>query len=80
MSFMLEKHWERLLKEITACEIAVREIEIDLRIRAMANNVNERELALLRRLKDEKADLLYRYLNLREAFIALLYEKDLATG
>jgi len=80
VSFMLEKHWERLLKEITACEIAVREIEIDLRIRAMANNVNERELALLRRLKDEKADLLYRYLNLREAFIALLYEKDLAAG
>jgi hypothetical protein len=44
------------------------------------NNVNERELILLRRLKEEKADLLYRCLNLKEAFIALLRENDLAAG
>lgn len=80
MSFVLEKHWERLLEEIAACEMAVREIEIDLRLRAMANNVNERELILLRRLKEEKADLLYRCLNLKEAFIALLSENDFAAG
>ncbi|SOC90401.1 hypothetical protein SAMN05216358_0458 [Rhizobium sp. AN5] len=80
VSFVLEKHWERLLEEIAACEMAVREIEVDLRLRAMANNVNERELILLRRLKDEKADLLYRCLNLKEAFIALMRKNDLAAG
>jgi hypothetical protein len=78
VSFVLEKHWERLLKEIAACEMAVREIETDLRLRAMSNDANDRELALPRRLKGEKADLLHRYQNLREAFIALLCENDIA--
>jgi hypothetical protein len=78
VSFVLEKHWERLLKEIAACEIAIREIETDLRLRAMSNDTDDRELALLRRLKVEKADLLYRCLNLKEAFIAMLGENDIA--
>lgn len=68
----------RLLKEIAVCETAVREIETDLRLRAMSNDANDKELALLRRLKDERADLLYRCQNLREAFIALLGENDIA--
>ncbi|TGR64800.1 hypothetical protein EN837_24695 [bacterium M00.F.Ca.ET.194.01.1.1] len=75
MSFVLEKHWDRLLKEIAACEVAVREIETDLRLRAMSNDASDRELALLRRLKH---DLLYRCQNLREAFIALLDKSSIA--
>lgn len=78
MSFVLEKHWERLLKEIAACEMAVREIETDLRLRAMSNDTDDRELAFLRRLKNEKVELLYRCQNLREAFIALLGDNDIA--
>lgn len=78
MSFVLEKHWERLLKEIAACEMAVREIETDLRLRAMSNDADDRELAFLRRLKNEKVELLYRCQNLREAFIALLGDNDIA--
>ncbi|MGV1777095.1 hypothetical protein ACQZ6H_19475 [Agrobacterium fabrum] len=78
MSFVLEKHWDRLLTEIAACEVAVREIETDLRLRAMSNDASDRELALLRRLKHEKADLLYRCQNLREAFIALLDKSSIA--
>ncbi|WP_244518076.1 hypothetical protein [Agrobacterium fabrum] len=78
MSFVFGKYWERLLKEIAACEMAIREIESDLRIRAMSNDANDRELGLLRRLKDEKADFLYRSQNLKEAFIALLGENDIA--
>ncbi|WP_107341262.1 hypothetical protein [Agrobacterium pusense] len=41
MSFVLEKHWDRLLKEIAACEVAVREIETDLRLRAMSNDASD---------------------------------------
>jgi len=78
VSFVLEKHWERLLKEIAACEMAVREIETDLRLRAMSNDADDRELAFLRRLKNEKVELLYRCQNLREAFIALLGDNDIA--
>ncbi|CUX55229.1 hypothetical protein EXN32_25675 [Agrobacterium tumefaciens] len=78
MSFVLEKHWERLLKEIAACEMAVREIETDLRLRAMSNDADDRELTFLRRLKNEKVELLYRCQNLREAFIALLGDNDIA--
>ncbi len=78
VSFVLEKHRERLLEEIAACEMAIREIEADLRLRAMSNDTDDRELALLRRLKIEKAESLYRCLNLREAFIALLGENDMA--
>lgn len=78
MSFVLEKHWERLLKEIAACEMAVREIETDLRLRAMSNDADDRELAFLRRLKNEKVELLYRCQNLREAFVALLGDNDIA--
>lgn len=78
MSFVLEKHWERLLKEIAACEMAGREIETDLRLRAMSNDADDRELAFLLRLKNEKVELLYRCQNLREAFIALLGDNDIA--
>lgn len=78
MSFVLEKHWKRLLKEIAACEMAVREIETDLRLRAMSNDADDRELTFLRRLKNEKVELLYRCQNLREAFIALLGDNDIA--
>lgn len=78
MSIVLEKHWERLLAEIAACETEIREIETDLRIRAMSNDASDRELALLRRLKNEKAELLYRQMNIREAFSALLGENDIA--
>lgn len=74
----MEKHWERLLKEIAACEMAVREIETDLRLRAMSNDADDRELAFLRRLKNEKVELLYRCQNLREAFVALLGDNDIA--
>ena len=78
MSFVLEKHWERLLEEIAACEMAIREIETDLRLRAMSNDTNESELALLRRLKVEEAESLYRRLNLKEAFIALQDDNAIA--
>ncbi|KWT81366.1 hypothetical protein G6L26_025990 (plasmid) [Agrobacterium radiobacter] len=78
MSFVLEKHRDRLLKEIAACEVAVREIETDLRLRAMSNEASDKELALLRRPKYEKADLLYRCQNLREGFIALLDKNSIA--
>jgi len=78
VSFVLEKHWKRLLKEIAACEMAVREIETDLRLRAMSNDADDRELTFLRRLKNEKVELLYRCQNLREAFIALLGDNDIA--
>jgi len=78
VSFVLEKHWERLLEEIAACEMAIREIETDLRLRAMSNDTNESELALLRRLKVEEAESLYRRLNLKEAFIALQDDNAIA--
>ncbi|WP_233284490.1 hypothetical protein [Agrobacterium tumefaciens] len=50
MSIVLEKHWERLLADIAACETGIREIETDLRIRAMSNDASDWELAFLKRL------------------------------
>jgi hypothetical protein len=44
----------------------------------MANDVSDRELELLRRLKNEKTEILYRYENLREAFRALLGDRSVA--
>jgi len=72
------KTLKRLLKEIATYEMAVREIETDLRLRAMSNDADDSELAFLRRLKNEKVELLYRCQNLREAFIALLGDNDIA--
>jgi hypothetical protein len=53
------------------------EIEAHLRIRAMANDASDAEL-LLQRLKEEKAEVLYRYKNLSQAFKAVLGDTSMA--
>ncbi|WP_037076106.1 hypothetical protein [Neorhizobium vignae] len=78
MSFVLEKQQQNVLKALHAYQAEIAEIEGQLRLRAMANDVSDRELALLRRLKAEKSEILYRYENLRHAFKAILGESSIA--
>ncbi len=78
MSFVLQKQQRNVLNAVDAYQAEIAEIEGHLRLRAMANDVSDRELDLLRRLKDEKSQMLYRYENLREAFKALLDDSAIA--
>jgi hypothetical protein len=78
VSFVLEKHQQDVISAVEAYQAAVAEIEAHIRIRAMANDVSDRELNLLRRLKNEKSQMLYRYENLREAFKVILADRPFA--
>jgi hypothetical protein len=78
MSFVLQKHQQQVLDAVQAYRSEIEEIEAHVRMRAMSNNVSDSELALLRRLKDEKSQILYRYENLVEAFKAVLGDINLA--
>jgi hypothetical protein len=78
VSFVLEKHQQDLISAVETYQAAMAEIEGHIRLRAMANDVSDGELNLLRRLKDEKAQMLYRYENLREAFKAILSHSSVA--
>ncbi|WP_112500356.1 hypothetical protein [Agrobacterium sp. lyk4-40-TYG-31] len=68
MSLVLQLHHKNVLEAAAAYRSSVDEIEAHLRIRAMSNDASSAELALLRRLKDEKASILRQYENLLEAF------------
>lgn len=72
MSLVLRKHQERVAAAVLEYQAAISEIEGDIRLRAMSNDVTDAELVLLQRLKNEKAQMLHRYENLREAFRAIL--------
>ncbi|SMF41383.1 hypothetical protein SAMN02982989_1918 [Xaviernesmea oryzae] len=72
MSIILKEHQERVSHAVSAYRSEIAEIEAHIRLRAMSADVSDAELALLRRLKDEKAEILYRYENLKEAFRAIL--------
>jgi hypothetical protein len=78
MSFVLETHQQNVASAVHQYYAEISEIEGHLRLRAMANDVSDRELELLRRLKNEKTEILYRYENLREAFRALLGDHSVA--
>jgi hypothetical protein len=78
MSFVLETHQQNVANAVQQYHTEISEIEGHLRLRAMANDVSDRELELLRRLKNEKTEILYRYENLREAFRALLGDRSVA--
>ena len=78
VSFVLEKHQQDVISAVETYQAAIAEIEGHIRLRAMANEVSDRELDLLRRLKDEKSQMLYRYENLREAFKAILPDRSVA--
>ncbi|TKT42804.1 hypothetical protein [Rhizobium sp. LC145] len=71
MSLVLRKHQQRIDAAVLGYQAAISEIEGDLRLRAMSNDATDAELALLQRLKSEKAQMLHRYENLREAFKAI---------
>lgn len=72
MSFVLLKHQQHVIKAVADYKAKISEIEADIRLRAMSNDVSRAELALLRRLKQESAQTLYRYQNLCEAFKAVV--------
>jgi hypothetical protein len=78
MSFVLETHQQNVANAVHQYHAEISEIEGHLRLRAMANDVSDRELELLRRLKNEKTEILYRYENLREAFRVLLGDHPVA--
>jgi hypothetical protein len=78
MSFVLETHQQKVANAVHQYHTEISEIEGHLRLRAMANDVSDRELELLRRLKSEKTEILYRYENLREAFRAILGDHSIA--
>ena len=72
MSFVLQKHQQHVIEAVASYSAKILEIEGDLRVRAMSNDVRNTEIALLQRLKEESAAILYRYENLREAFKPLV--------
>jgi hypothetical protein len=78
MSFVLETYQQNVVNMVHQYHTEISEIESHLRLRAMANDVSDRELELLRRLKIEKTEILYRYENLREAVRALLGDHSVA--
>lgn len=70
MSLILQRHHSNVIEAESAYRSSLDEIESHLRMRAMSNDASSAELALLRRLKDEKTSILRRYENLEEAFKA----------
>lgn len=78
MSLILQRQHNNVIEAVSAYRSSLEEIESHLRIRAMSNDASSAELALLRRLKDEKASMLRRYENLSEAFKALPRKNTIA--
>ena len=78
MSLVLQLHHKNVLEAAAAYRSSVDEIEAHLRIRAMSNDASSAELALLRRLKDEKASILRQYENIAEAFAVLAHRSVIA--
>lgn len=78
MSLILQRHHNDVIEAVSAYRSSLEEIESHLRMRAMSNDASSAELALLRRLKDEKASMLRRYENLSEAFKALPRKSTIA--
>jgi hypothetical protein len=54
MSFVLETHQQNVANAVHQYHAEISEIEGHLRLRAMANDVSDRELELLRRLKSKR--------------------------
>ncbi|SCX22071.1 hypothetical protein DSM25558_3060 [Agrobacterium sp. DSM 25558] len=80
MSIILQRHHAIVIKTVSAYRSSLQEIEADLRVRAMSNDASLQELALLRRLKDEMANILRSYENLEEAFKALVQNNTIRSG
>jgi len=78
MSLILQRHHQIVIENVSVYRSSLQEIEADLRVRAMSNDASFRELALLRRLKEERASILRRYENLEEAFKALVQNSAIA--
>jgi hypothetical protein len=78
MSFVLQRHQQRVIDAIVECRSVIDEIEGHIRLRAMSNDASAAELALLKRLKEEMTQSLYRYENLKEAFKAILGNLSIA--
>lgn len=78
MSLILQRQHNNVIEAVSAYRSSLEEIESHLRIRTMSNDASSAELALLRRLKDEKASMLRRYENLSEAFKALPRKNTIA--
>lgn len=78
MSLILQRHHKIVIEAVSAYRSSLDEIEAHLRMRAMSNDASFAELALLRRLKDEKASILRRYENLEEAFKAIAQSNAVA--
>jgi prefoldin subunit 5 len=78
MRFVLEKHQKNLANAIQQYRAEISEIEGHLRLLAMASDVSDRELELVRRLKNDKTEILYRSENLSEAFKAIVGETRMA--
>jgi hypothetical protein len=57
MSFVLETYQQNVVNMVHQYHTEISEIESHLRLRAMANDVSDRELELLRRLKIEKTEI-----------------------
>lgn len=71
MSLVLDKHQARIEWEVHTYRERIKEVEGDLRLRAMTQSSTGHELALLQRLKDEYGQILYVYENLSEAIRAV---------
>lgn len=78
MSLILQLHHKSVLEAAAAYRSSVDEIEAHLRIRAMSNDASSAELALLKRLKDEKTSILRQYENIAEAFAVLAHRSVIA--
>lgn len=78
MSFVLQKYQKHVVSTVSAHQAMIREVEGDIRLRAMSNDTNIAELRLLQRLKDECSALLYRYQGLNEGFKCVLGSIDVA--
>jgi hypothetical protein len=78
MSLVLEKYQQQIASAVAAYRAEIDDVEVHLRLRAMANDSSDAEIRLLQRLKAEKAEVLYRYKNLSEAFKAVLGDTSMA--
>jgi small-conductance mechanosensitive channel len=78
MSLVLQKYQQQIDRAVAAYRSEIDDVEVHLRLRAMANDTSDAEIRLLQRLKDEKAEVLYRYKNLSQAFKAVLGDPNMA--
>ena len=67
MSILFSRHSKIIDDAVTAYRRLLSELDADISVIAMASSTDHSELALLRRLRGEYRDILYKYENLHEA-------------